>query len=42
MGHPAQAGKDISRNMCTDFNRARTSPREDSGQQPKQRPSEQR
>lgn len=31
MGHPAQAGKDISLNMCVDFNRARTPPWEGSG-----------
>lgn len=41
MGHPAEAGKDISLNMCIDFNRARTPPWEGSGWGPKQRPSEQ-
>lgn len=31
MGHPAQAGKDVSLNMCIDFNRARTLPLEGLG-----------
>lgn len=41
MAHPALAAKDVSLNICIDLNRARTPPWEGSGEQPKQRPSEQ-